>query len=96
MGWAFNNCSVKSQKPINQLIIEFSDTNNSAASSISSFIQYLKRKNIDAIVSTVSNRDLNDLIVIKYYSCNTQELIFKGNNLEEKNFDSLYAKITSS
>ena len=93
MGWAFNNCSTKNQNSINHLVIEYS---SQGAPSVSSFVQFLRLKTLNAKISTLSNGNKNDLINIKYYTCNRMVLIYEGNNLEEKDFDSLYSKIISS
>ena len=92
MGWAFNNCNVRSQPPSKYLTIELSDSNTSGRSQVSSFIQFLRERNLNVFYSTTSNESLKDSIKIKY---NSQNIIYEGNYLNQEMFDSLYKKIIS-
>ena len=94
MGWALNNCSVN-QKPSNYLIIELSPSNTSGGQKVNSFAKYLYQKNLNINVSLSQNENKKDLITMKYYASGKQEIIYEGNDLDEKVFDSLYNKIIS-
>ena len=93
MGWAFDNCSIQSQKPYNTLIFELSSSNSDGRRAVSSFVQYLKEKRFNGNVSTYSNENIKDNIIIRHILSNKEKKIFEGNDLQEQIFDSLYKKL---
>ena len=96
MGWYIANCIEKSRNCCNSsknLYIQYSPSNNESSNTISSFVQYIKSKNSDIQISTISSQNKSDIITIEYYSGNKHEIIFSGNNLNESIFDSLYERI---
>ena len=95
MGWALNNCSLESQSPPSKhLSIELSESNTSGRSQVSSFIDFLRKRNLSFYYSTMSNESLKDIIKIKY-NAGTENIIYEGNDLTPEKFDSLYRKIIS-
>ena len=95
MGWALNNCSVGNQRPSNYLLIELSPSNESGNNVVSSFTRYLYQKKLNINISTSPNSNKKDTIKMLYYSSGKQLTIYEGNDLQEKDFDSLYNKIIS-
>ncbi len=95
MGWALNNCSVGNQRPSNYMIVELSPSNESGNKAVSSFARFLYGKNLNINISTTQNSNKKDSIKMVYYSSGKQEVIYEGNDLDEKVFDSLYQKIIS-
>ena len=96
MGWALNNCSVGSQSPpAKYLTIEISKSNTSGNSQVSSFINFLRQRNLSVYYSTTSNENLKDVIIIKYNAGGQENVIYEGSDLTQEKFDSLYRKIIS-
>ncbi len=96
MGWAIANCIERSRNcctSSKNLVIEYSPSNNESSNAISSFSQYIRGKNSDIQISTVTSRNQSDIITIEYYSGNKHEIIYSGNNLNQSIFDSLYERI---
>ena len=95
MGWALNNCSLESQsRPSKHLTIELNESNTSGRSQVSSFINFLRQRNLNIYYSTKSNESLKDIIKIKY-NAGTENIIYEGSDLTQERFDSLYRKIIS-
>ena len=95
MGWAIANACSRSQNQntLNYLLIELSKYNTDGEQAVSSFIQFLKTKNIRLNISIQKNEIQNSLITMKYYKSSGSKTIFEGNQLEQENFDSLYNQL---
>ena len=93
MGWLIcAACNSKSQKQ-NVLYIELSEYNVKGAQIVNSFIQYIKSKQPNLNISLNKRIDVNELICIKYLNYNGGRIIYRGNDLNEKLFDSIYRNI---
>ena len=95
MGWVIADACSRSQKQntLNYLLIELSKYNTNGEQAVSSFLQYLKTKNINLNISVQKNENQNNLITMKYYRSSGSKIIFEGNELEQKFFDSLYNQL---
>ena len=96
MGWAIANCIERSRNCCNSsknLYIQYSPSNNESSKAISSFVQYIRGKNSDIQISTISAGNESDIVTIEYYSGNKHEIIYSGNNFNQSIFDSLYERI---
>ena len=97
MGWAFSNQCNMSQKEnsVNYLIIQYSKNNNAGSEAVSSFIQYLRGRNVRINISLQTNESQSDLITMNFQGPNRQKMIYQGNQLDQQIFDSLYNQIIS-
>ena len=91
MGWIIASaCNSKSQK---RLTIDISPSNIYGYKIVDLFIQYVREKD-NTISYIINNNDYfaND-ICIKYYANDGGRIIYKGSDLNETFFDSLYRQI---
>ena len=95
MGWVIADACSRGQNEntLNYLLIDFSKDNSYGEQAVSSFIRFLKTKDIKLNISLQKNENKNSLITMKYYKSSGSKTIFEGTQLEQENFDSLYNQL---
>ena len=85
-------CSSENEKK-RSLVVELSPENTLGENMANTFIRYVKYREmaLNAVINKKEN--MGKLICIKYSTHNDKRIIYNGDDLNPKYFDSLYKKI---
>ena len=94
MGWfIYSACNPKKSHQQKSLNIEISEYNLKGEQIVNSLIQYIKSKDPNLNILVNKRIDVNEVICIKYFNYNEGRIIYRGNDLNETLFDSIYRNI---
>ena len=93
MGWIFYNvCNSKNQMH-NLIVVEISSSNKEGELAVNSFIEYVNSRGSGIKFSIVKNEDINNLIVMKYYSYGIGRTVYNGYDFNQQYFEPIYRKM---